>query len=135
VYKRQRFWNPSIKTEQTLEAFEIARQQIESRIEPDQQEVTAQFLQMLEAGITIETIRNSAIVLFLFHAITLFGAYMMWNLQKKGYQVYLGGILLLIISTLFLNIGGMGVISHFSSAFFSLIFAFLYRTQRKYWLS
>lgn len=130
----ERFWNPAMKTELTLEAFAIARQQIEGRIEPEQEEVTNQFLDSLEAGITIETIRNSAIVLFLFHSITLFGAYMMWGLQKRGYQVYLGGILLLVISPILFNIGGMGVISHYSSAFFSLIFAFLYRTQRKYWV-
>lgn len=130
----ERLWNPVIVSEQTIEVFNIAREQIEGRIQPHEQEVTKQFLDNIVGSINPGTIRNSAIVMLLFHSVTLFGAYLMWNLQKRGYQIYLGGILILIVGSMFLNVGGMGLITLLPSVFFSGIFALIYRSQRKYWI-
>lgn len=130
----ERLWNPVIVSEQTIEVFNVARDQIESRVQPKDQEITENFLDSIVASINPSTIRNSAIVMLLFHSITLFGAYQMWNLQRRGYQIYLGGILVLILGSLVLEVGGMGMITLLPSVFFSGIFALIYRSQRKYWI-
>jgi hypothetical protein len=130
----ERLWNPVIVSEQTIEVFNVARDQIESRVQAKDQEITENFLDSIVASINPSTIRNSAIVMLLFHSITLFGAYLMWNLQKRGYQIYLGGILVLILGSLMLEVGGMGMITLLPSVFFSGIFALIYRSQRKYWI-
>ncbi len=130
----ERLWNPILISEQTIEVFNTAREQIESRVQPEEQAITEQFLNSIVESINPATIRNSAIVMLIFHSVTLFGAYLMWNLQKRGYQVYLGGILILILGSLFLNVGGMGLITLLPSVFFSGIFALIYRSQRRYWI-
>jgi type III secretory pathway component EscR len=80
-----------------------------------------------------EKIKNNAIAGVLASILTLIGAWMMWNLQKKGFWIYLAGTVVSIVAPLVVFGGGlMGLATGGVSAFFGVLFVILYAINLKH---
>lgn len=127
-----RLWNPGVVADQTRQFFE----QMQEGMEAQGNEANAEFIEKLFDSVNekadSDTIRLSAIIMLVYESLTLFGAYLMWSLQKRGFYYYLAGVAVVLVAPLLLIGGWMGFMTMLGGAFFSVIFAFLYRSQLKY---
>ncbi len=127
-----RLWIPGAVATETRAIFE----QVQENIEAQSNEANAEFIEKIVDSVreeaTPETIRISAIIMLIYESLTLYGAYMMWSLQKRGFYLYLAGIGVVILGPLLLMGGWLGFMTMFGGAFFSIIFAFFYRAHLKY---
>lgn len=83
---------------------------------------------------TPENIKTGAVSNVAAALLCLTGAFMMWNLKKPGFYLYVAGTLVGIISP-FVIFGGSNLVSILSSAvigFIGLIFVILYGVNLKY---
>jgi hypothetical protein len=81
---------------------------------------------------TADNIRKKAIGSIISGILTLLGAILMWQLNKKGFYIYIAGILFEIIVPVYLygtNIMSFGIT--FLSGFFGLLFIALYALNIK----
>ena len=90
---------------------------------------------MFEAVIeqtTAENVKTGAIIMLIFESLSLYAAYLMWNLQKRGYFLYLGGMAVAFLAPLLMIGGWMGVITAMAGIFFSIFMAILYAFNLKH---
>jgi hypothetical protein len=127
-----RLWNPGVVADQTRELFEQMQENMEAQTNESNAEFMENLFDSVLAQTTFDTIRLSAIIMLIYESLTLYGAYLMWGLQKRGFYFYLGGVAVVIIAPLFLIGGWLGAMTIVGGAFFSIIFSFLYRSQLKY---
>ncbi len=127
-----RLWNPGVAADQVQQYFE----ELEERMEAQATEANAKFMENLfdsvRAKMNADIIRISAIIMLIYESLTLFGAYLMWGLQKRGFYYYVAGVGVAIVASLVLIGGWLGFMTMLGEAFFSIIFIFLYRSQVKY---
>ncbi|MEO6721471.1 MAG: hypothetical protein ABIN67_13975 [Ferruginibacter sp.] len=86
------------------------------------------------SNITADDIKKGALLEILGAAICLAGAFMMWNLKKTGYYLYIVGILIGIISP-FIIFGASNFVAIMSSAvvgFIGIVFIILYGVNVKH---
>jgi FtsH-binding integral membrane protein len=81
---------------------------------------------------TPQTIITGAIIMLIFESLSLYAAYLMWNLQKKGYYLYLGGIAVAFLAPLFLIGGWLGLITSLAGILISTFMAIFYAFNLKY---
>ncbi len=128
----ERLWSPGITADKTRETFELVRENL------DRQQNTAQAKTMdamFEAVIeqtTADSIRKGSIIMLIFESLSLYAAYLMWNLQRKGYYLYLAGIGVAFAAPLLLIGGWLGVITAMAGVILSGIMAILYAFNLKH---
>lgn len=127
-----RLWSPGVVADQTREFFEQVQESAEAQNNREGAEVVEKFFDTIYDELSAEKIRLSAIIMLIYESLTLFGAYLMWGLQKRGFYLYLAGIAVVVIGSMGLVGGWLGGMTAFGGAFFSIIFAFMYRSQLKY---
>lgn len=128
----ERLWNPGITADKTRETFEAVRENL------DRQQQTAEAKTMdamFEAVIdqtTADSIRTGAIIMLIFESLSLYAAYLMWNLRRKGYYLYLAGIGVAFAAPLLLIGGWLGVITAMAGVILSAVMAILYAFNLKH---
>lgn len=128
----ERLWNPAITADKTRETFEAVRENLDRQ---EQTEESKSMDRMFEAVIeqtTAENIKTGAIIMLIFESLSLYAAYLMWNLQKRGYYLYLGGIGVAFLAPLLMIGGWMGVITSMAGIFFSVFMAICYAFNLKH---
>lgn len=128
----ERLWNPGITADKTRETFEAVRENLDRQ---DNTAETKTMDKMFEAVIeqtTAENIKTGAIIMLIFESLSLYAAYLMWNLQRKGYYLYLGGMAVAFAAPLLMIGGWMGVITAMAGVFFSIFMAILYAFNLKH---
>lgn len=102
----------------------------------DMTESQMDFVESLLGGITenltAENIRRIAIGTLISCIITLIGGLMMWNLRKKGYYVYILGILIYVIVPAFVLSGILGAAYAGFTGFIGFVFILLYGLNLKH---
>ncbi len=89
-------------------------------------------LKMVEGiteGMTPQTLQRSAMVMLVYESLTLFGAYFMFHLRRRGFYLYMGGVFAGLLGAVVLVGGLPGIVLTMGSLFFSFIFLLLYRSQ------
>lgn len=127
-----RLWSPGVAADQNRQFIEQMQEGVEAQNNPESTQVLEPFFDSIYDQLTAENLRLSAIIMLVYESLTLFGAYLMWGLQKRGFYLYLAGVAVAILGPIVLIGGWMGGMTAFGGAFFSIIFAFLYRSQLKY---
>lgn len=125
-------WSPGVTADRTRQYFETFQEGMEAQNNPESAQVLEPFFDSIYGQLTAENIRLSAIIMLVYESLTLFGAYLMWGLQKRGFYLYLAGVAVAILGPIVLIGGWLGGMTAFGGAFFSVIFALLYRSQLKY---
>ena len=103
----------------------------EDNLSENQKQLFESFFNSISKSLTPEKIRNSAIVNILSCLITLGGSFMMWNLNKKGFYIYIAGIAIAILGMIFVFGGIMGAITAASSGFWGVVMIVLYGVNLK----
>lgn len=85
----------------------------------------------VSAGMTAENIRKLGISKLIYAALTLLGAWLMFNLRKQGFYVYIAGVVLGFLIPI-IWVGGIIGIGSSGGVFFSVIFTILYGLNLKY---
>ena len=128
----ERLWNPGIMADKTRETFETVRENVEAQANgADTKVMQAMFASVIE-NTTSETITISAIIMLVFESISLFAAYLMYNLEKKGFYLYLAGIAVAFLAPIILIGGWLGFITAASSVFISIFMAIFYAVNLKH---
>lgn len=128
----ERLWNPEMTAERTKETFEMVRENIPEQTTAEDTKVMETMFSAVITNTTPETIRTGAIILLIFESMALFGAYYMWNLQKKGFYIYLGGVAVALIAPIILIGGWLGFITAMSGVFLSLFMVLFYALNLKF---
>jgi len=125
-------WSPGVTADRTRQFFEQFQEGLEAQNNPESAQALEPFFDSIYDELTAENIRLSAIIMLFYESLTLFGAYLMWGLQKRGFYLYLAGVGVAIFGPILLIGGWLGAMTAFGGAFFSIIFTFLYRSQLKH---
>jgi len=127
----ERLWSPEVGADQTLQVFDVLHEKLKaSKTEVDKK--TVEILNEASSQVTTQTTSVAAIIMLIFESISLFAAYLMWNLQKKGYYLFLGGIAVAFLAPLLLIGGWFGLITAMSGVFVSFFMAIFYAVNLKY---
>ncbi|HEV7382710.1 MAG TPA: hypothetical protein VGN64_23105 [Dyadobacter sp.] len=128
----ERFWNPGVMADKTRETFETVRESVlEQANGADIKTMETMFSAVID-NTTPQTIMTGAVIMLLFEALSLYGAYLMWKLQKQGYYFYLGGMAVAFLAPIFFIGGWLGFITAFASIFASIFMAIFYALNLKY---
>ena len=128
----ERLWNPGIMAEKTKETFELVRKNVNEKANDDETKTMNGMFDALIQQTTPDTIVLGAIIMLIFESFSIYAAYLMWNLEKKGYYLYLGGIAVAFLAPLFLIGGWLGLVTSFAGVFLSIFMAIFYAFNLKY---
>lgn len=84
------------------------------------------------SSLTAENIRTQSVFSLISNLLTLLGALLMWRLSKKGFFLYIAGIVILILSPLIILDGIMGLAAAGMIGFIGVIFIVLYGINLKH---
>lgn len=128
----ERLWSPGIMADKTRETFETVRESLEEKSSgADAQTMDKMFEAVIEQT-TPQTIKTGAIIMLIFESLSLYAAYLMWNLQKKGFYLYLAGIAVAFLAPLLLIGGWLGVITSMAGIILSIFMLILYAFNLKH---
>jgi len=128
----ERLWNPGIMADETRERFETVREKLDQQAgNADAKTMDSMFESIIEQT-TPETIKLGAIIMLIFESISLYAAYLMWNLQKKGFYLYLGGIAVAFLAPLLIIGGWFGFITSIADILLSIFMLILYAFNLKH---
>lgn len=128
----ERLWNPGITADKNRETFETVRENLDRQgSTADAKTMDTMFEAVIEQT-TPDAIRTSAVIMLIFESLSLYAAYLMWNLQKKGYYLYLAGMGVAFLAPLFLIGGWLGVITAMAGIILSVFMAILYAFNLKH---
>jgi hypothetical protein len=82
-------------------------------------------------SLTPDNVRKSSLVNILSCLLTLAGALLMWRLIKKGYYLYIAGIVIAAIGMVVIFGGIMGAVSAGGTGFVGVIMIILYGVNLK----
>jgi hypothetical protein len=128
----ERLWSPGIMADRTRETFETVRERIDDQNTTADTETMDKMFEAVIEQTTSDSIRTGAIIMLIFESLSLYAAYLMWNLQKKGYYLYLAGIGVAFLAPLFLIGGWLGVITSMAGILLSVFMAILYAFNLKH---
>ena len=128
----ERLWNPGITADKTRETFEAVRENLEKQGNTAQAKTMDEMFEAVIGQTTAENIKTGAIIMLIFESLSLYAAYLMWNLQRRGYYLYLGGMAVAFFAPLLMIGGWMGVITAMAGVFFSMFMAILYAFNLKH---
>ena len=83
-------------------------------------------------AITPENIRKSSLVNIISCLLTLFGAFLMWQLKRVGYFAYVAGILVMVIGMALVFEGLVGLAVAGMTGFIGVVFIVLYGVNLKH---
>lgn len=118
--------------DQTRETFEGVRENLENQTTTADTQTMDKMFEAVINQTTAESIKTGAIIMLIFESLSLFAAYLMWNLQKKGFYLYMAGIAVAFLLPLFLVGGWLGVITSMAGVFFSIFMLILYAFNLKH---
>lgn len=129
-----------INAEEAAGASELVEDAMEEAMEDvdDSQMSDSQmeFMEKMTSGIaeslTVDNIKKGSIVNVLSCLMTLAGAFFMWNLNRKGFYLYIVGILVMIAGSIVVYGGFMGAIYGGMMGFVGLVFIAMYGANLKY---
>lgn len=126
-------WSPGRAADQYHQSFDSATQMMEGFF-PDEEsrEASEAIIESVRGSLTAKTLQTSAIIMLIYESLTLFGAYYMFQLQRRGFKLYLAGIVVGLLGAIFVLGGLTGMFLTSGSLFFSLIFLLLYRLHLKH---
>ena len=125
-------WSPAIVADQLKEKFETLYERLEQRPTTQETEMVDQMFTSVIASTSAETVRKISLIMVIFESMTLFAAYLMWNLDKRGFYLYLGATAFGLIVPM-VAVGGMlGVIMAIGGVFFSFFMCIFYALNLKY---
>jgi hypothetical protein len=128
----ERLWNPGITADKTRETFEAVRENLERQGNTAETKTMDKMFEAVIGQTPAENIKTGAIIMLIFESLSLYAAYLMWNLQRKGYYLYLGGMAVAFAAPLLMIGGWMGVITAMAGVFFSIFMAILYAFNLKH---
>ena len=128
----ERLWNPGVMADKTRETFETVRENVEANANGADTKVMQEMFSSVIENTTTKTITISAIIMLVFESISLFAAYLMYNLEKKGFYLYLAGIAVAFFAPIVLIGGWLGFITAASSVFLSIFMAIFYAINLKH---
>ncbi len=118
--------------DRTRETFETVRESVDRQNTTADTETMDKMFEAVIEQTTPESIKTGAIIMLIFESLSLYAAYLMWNLQKKGYYLYLAGIGVAFLAPLFLIGGWLGVITAMAGVLISTFMAILYAFNLKH---
>lgn len=128
----ERLWNPGILAEETRERFETVREKLDQQAgNADAKTMDGMFESIIEQT-TPETIKTGAIIMLIFESISLYAAYLMWNLQRKGFYLYMAGIAVAFLAPLLIIGGWLGFITSIAGILLSIFMLILYAFNLKH---
>jgi hypothetical protein len=126
-------WSPGRAAEMMQVTFESIMERMEDQLPDDaSREAALSIFDSVGESLTPKTLQRSALIMLLYESLTLFGAYYMYQLQRRGFKFYLAGIVVGLLGGLFVIGGLTGMILTFGSLFFSTVFLLLYRLHLKH---
>ena len=128
----ERLWNPEITAENTRQTFESLRERLEEQASDVDMKAMDTMFEAVIQQTTTDSIRTGAIIMLIFESLCLYAAYQMWNLQKKGFFLYLAGIAVAFLAPLLLIGGWLGVITSFAGILVSTFMAIMYALNLKH---
>ena len=128
----ERLWNPGITADRTRETFEAVRENLERQGNTAEAKTMDKMFEAVIEQTTAENVKTGAIIMLIFESLSLYAAYLMWNLQKRGYFLYLGGMAVAFLAPLLMIGGWMGAITAMAGVFFSIFMAILYAVNLKH---
>lgn len=128
----ERLWNPGITADKTRETFEAVRENLDRQSNTAEAKTMDKMFEAIIEQTTPENIKTGAIIMLIFESLSLYAAYLMWNLQRRGYYLYLGGMAVAFLAPLLMIGGWMGVITAMAGVFFSIFMAILYAVNLKH---
>ena len=128
----ERLWNPGITADKTRETFEAVRENLEKQSATAADNTMDKMFEAVIEQTTAENIKTGAIIMLIFESLSLYAAYLMWNLQRRGFYLYLGGMAVAFLAPLLMIGGWMGVITAMAGVFFSIFMAILYAFNLKH---
>jgi hypothetical protein len=128
----ERLWSPGVTVYQFQQIFEKVREVMEERSQGQDMAMVDSLLESVQERLNADNVQTSAIILLIYNALTLFGAYLMWGMQRRGFRFYLAGVGVALVAPVLLIGGWLGFVLAGGEAFFSLIFAGLYSLNLKY---
>jgi len=128
----ERLWNPGVVADQTKEIFEGLREKLEEQPSQTDTKVVDRLFESVIKQTTPQTIKSSAVIMLIFESLTLYAAYLMWNLRKLGFYLYLGGIAVAFFGSIFVIAGWLGIVTAIASIFFSSVMCIIYAFNLKY---
>jgi hypothetical protein len=128
----ERLWNPGIMADETRERFETVREKLDQQAgNEDAKTMDGMFESIIEQT-TPETIKTGAIIMLIFESISLYAAYLMWNLQRKGFYLYMAGIAVAFLAPLLIIGGWLGFITSIAGILLSIFMLILYAFNLKH---
>ncbi len=130
--RSEQLWNPGQAMEMYYKAYDAAQELIERNYPEREADSLNSFVETIKKAITPESVRNSSVVFIVYESMTLFGAFFMWSLRRKGFYIYLGGIAAVFLGHLALVGGLLGLVLCLGSVVSSGFFSILYYLNLKY---
>jgi len=125
-------WNPGVVADQMKDKFETLYERLEKRPSQEETKIVDSMFQSVISRTNADTIKTMSLIMVVFESLTLFAAYLMWNLDKRGFYLYLGALALAIVAPL-LAVGGMlGLIMVLAGTFSTIIMSIFYAVNLKY---
>ena len=128
----ERLWNPGIMADKTRETFEAVRENLDNQNTTADTKTMDKMFESVIGQTTAKSITTGAIIMLIFESFSLYAAYLMWNLQKKGFYLYMAGIGVAFLAPLFLIGGWLGVITSVAGIFLSVFMLILYAFNLKH---
>ncbi|SDG13594.1 hypothetical protein SAMN04487996_115146 [Dyadobacter soli] len=128
----ERLWNPGITADKTRETFEAVRENLDRQGSTAQSKTMDKMFEAVIEQTTAKNIKTSAIIMLIVESLSLYAAYLMWNLQRRGYYLYLGGIAVAFLAPLLMIGGWMGAITAMAGVFLSIFMAIFYAFNLKH---
>lgn len=128
----ERLWNPGITADKTRETFEAVREGLERQGPTAEAKTMDQMFEAVIEQTTADSIKTGAIIMLIFESLSLYAAYLMWNLQRKGFYLYLAGVGVAFAAPLLLIGGWLGVITAMAGIFLSVFMLIMYAFNLKH---
>ncbi|MCP9769783.1 hypothetical protein EGI22_17905 [Lacihabitans sp. LS3-19] len=111
----------------TQDALEEAKDQMDEAAKDEKSaELVGKIMDSVSADISEDKIKNNAIASGIANLLTLVGAILMWGLDKKGFYLYVLGVIVAVVAPLMIYDGFLGFIGSGMIAFMGIIFSVLY---------
>ncbi|WP_149240204.1 hypothetical protein [Dyadobacter sp. 32] len=125
-------WSPGVVADQMKEKFETVYDQIEQRPSKEEAKMVDDMFQSVISSTNPDTVRKMSLIMIIFDSLTLFAAYLMWNLEKKGFYLYLGAVAFAVIAPIIIIGGMLGIGMAMASGFLSVVMCILYGIHVKH---
>lgn len=125
-------WSPGVVADQMKEKFETVYDQIEQRPSKEEAKMVDDMFQSVISSTNPDTVRKMSLLMIIFDSLTLFAAYLMWKLEKKGFYLYLGAVAFAVIAPIIIIGGMLGIGMAMASGFLSVVMCILYGIHVKH---